>query len=255
MAPRAGWNVAGLKPTLDLVKRCSRNGNGNGLKDFFQRHKVDILWLRALRDAMCRERRKGRAVLLAGDLNLKHRIWDSHWSCLSLECQDLLPSLESQDGTGPETLQLLRLVAFHWPDLLEAFRNKEVTPMETRTADEMLMMKWAVWAKPFRAPSPPQSSAAVRIGPPMEDEGMAKFSFQVDGVGVDEDGSPGPQGLLEKVKVKSLRVNPPGKTRRSVFIRMLNHAHGRREWCVCINIESTVNDTHKHLPLKHLESG
>lgn len=63
---------------------------------------------------------------------------------MSLGCQDLLPHLESQDGPGspaPETLQLLRLVAFHWPDLLEAFRNKQVTPMETRTArDEMLMI-------------------------------------------------------------------------------------------------------------------
>eukprot|EP00435_Cladocopium_sp_Y103_P017263 s137_g4.t1 len=220
------WNVAGLKPTLDFMRRFG------GLKEFFQRHRVDILclqevkvnsktlaqgrqyevdgyesywacndgfgvqrqglngcatfvrkgltveaascapleraelddegrclltdhgsfvvfnvyvpnsqggprlpfkmrWLRALRQAMQRERRKGKAVLLAGDLNLKHRRWDTHWSCLSLDQQDLVRGLDTS-GLAEETLQELRLVAFHWQDLLESFRNKTVTQMETR---------------------------------------------------------------------------------------------------------------------------
>ena len=42
--------------------------------------------------------------------------------------------------------------------------------------------KWGIWAKPFRGCS---NGTSVRIGPPIEDEGMAKFSFSVDGVGVD----------------------------------------------------------------------
>eukprot|EP00435_Cladocopium_sp_Y103_P013377 s137_g3.t1 len=52
--------------------------------------------------------------------------------------------------------------------------------------------KFGIWAKPFRSPSPLQTSsspAEVRIGPPVEDEGMARCSFPVDGVGVDENGT------------------------------------------------------------------
>lgn len=154
-----------------------------------------LRWLRALRQAMQRERRKGKAVLLAGDLNLKHRRWDSHWSCLSLDQQDLVRGLEC--GTAEETtLQELRLVAFHWQDLLEAFRNKTVTQMETRNSKNgQTFQKFGIWAKPFRSPSltsttsSTSSSAEVRIGPPVEDEGMARCSFPVDGVGVDENGT------------------------------------------------------------------
>lgn len=95
------WNVAGLKPTLDFMRRFG------GLKEFCKRHRVDILCLQevkvtsktlaqgrqyevdgyesywacndgngfqrqglngcaTLRQAMQRERRKGKAVLLAG---------------------------------------------------------------------------------------------------------------------------------------------------------------------------------------------
>jgi len=49
--------------------------------------------------------------------------------------------------------------------------------------------KWGIWAKPFRGASNGTSTGApVRIGPPIEDEGMAKCSFSVDGVGVDTSG-------------------------------------------------------------------
>lgn len=54
------------------------------------------------------------------------------------------------------------------------------------------LRKFGIWAKPFRSPSPLQTSsspAEVRIGPPVEDEGMARCSFPVDGVGVDENGT------------------------------------------------------------------
>ena len=51
-----------------------------------------------------------------GDLNLKHRRWDSHWSCLSLDQPDLLRGLDAS-SLAEETLQELRLVAFHWQDL------------------------------------------------------------------------------------------------------------------------------------------
>jgi len=145
-------------------------------------------WLRALRAAMNRERCKGKAILLAGDMNLKHRSRDSHWSCLSLEPTEIAKGLE--EGGDEETLQLLRLVAFHWPDLLEAFRNKTVERLETRNSKNgQTFQKWGIWAKPFRGASNGTSTGApVRIGPPIEDEGMAKCSFSVDGVGVDTSG-------------------------------------------------------------------
>ena len=37
-------------------------------------------WLWALRSAMERQRQSGKAVVLAGDLNLKHRDEDTPWS-------------------------------------------------------------------------------------------------------------------------------------------------------------------------------
>ena len=84
-------------------------------------------WLRALQHAMWRERSRGKAVILAGDLNMKHRILDSHWSHLSLSPHQL-PEVDV--ARPPQIAELLA----KWPELLEAFRRKTVTQLETRNS-------------------------------------------------------------------------------------------------------------------------
>lgn len=131
-------------------------------------------WLRALREAMCRERSLGRSVILLGDLNMKNRSLDTHWSCVSVMPGQLMP---------PDELRLRTLLE-KWPGVRNALSGKSLQQMETRNSQNgQTFQKWSVWAS--------LEGEAVRLGPPME-QGQAQFSFWVDGLAVEEDGQSAP---------------------------------------------------------------
>ncbi|CAK9117209.1 unnamed protein product [Durusdinium trenchii] len=136
-----------------------------------------LRWLRALKHAMWRERSKGKAVILAGDLNMKHRVLDTHWSCVSVRPEHF--KIEESDA-----LPDISKIAALWPDLVSAFKGKTISQIETRNSrNGQTFQKWGVWAKPLT-----DADAPVRLGPPIEHQGMAEFSFWMDGLHVEEDG-------------------------------------------------------------------
>eukprot|EP00439_Symbiodinium_sp_Y106_P062924 s1546_g9.t1 len=147
-------------------------------------------WLEALRRAMELQRQRGKTVILAGDLNLKNRVEDGHWSSLPIRPICLEHILEGRAGTEDADLATeLKAVGKHWGPLLECFRTKQVSQMETRnTKTGQVYQRWGAFARPV-----PDASGvvgdAVRIGMPLEVREYAEYSFLVDGVGVEEDGS------------------------------------------------------------------
>ena len=61
-------------------------------------------WLRALRAAMQRQRERGKAVLLVGDLNMKHRSMDQHWESYTVAPPTFLGAVERLRSTQQVSL-------------------------------------------------------------------------------------------------------------------------------------------------------
>jgi len=185
-------------PELDAEGRCLLTDHGSWVlfnvyvpnSHMASRLSFKLRWLRALRVAMQRERAKGKAVVLAGDLNLKHRPEDSHWSFLPFRpgcLQQLLAVERPEGGLDPEARQQLTVAAKSWDAVAAAFRAKEHRPIETRNyRSGQTFQKWAVFA-----PLPDGQSGAsemVKLGSPMDSEDDARRAFLLDGIGVEEDG-------------------------------------------------------------------
>jgi len=139
-------------------------------------------WLRALQAAMRRERAAGKSVILAGDLNMKHRTVDSHWTwrrVLVSNLGELLPhsNLDAKDK------EVVASVLDAWPEICSSLKAKEHRPIETRNSrNGQTFQRWGVFAKT-------RAGDAVRLGAPMESEEEARSSYVVDGVCVEDDGT------------------------------------------------------------------
>jgi len=153
------------------------NTSGGGRLPFKMR------WLHALRAAMARERAAGRRVILAGDLNLKHRAADSHWSFQLLAPARLQELAGSDETLEPDSRRAIDLVAGAWPGIVEALRSKEHRPFETRNSHSgQTYQRWGVFAKS-------KAGEVVRLGAPMDSEDCARGSFLLAGLGVERDGT------------------------------------------------------------------
>lgn len=142
-----------------------------------------LRWLRALRAAMGRARAAGKAVVLAGDLNMKSRPADCHWTFRYLNIPKLDEMCSRSDHLGPDARDLAHAASKEWPRIATALRGKEVVPIETRnTRNGQIYQRWAIVA---RAPS----GEMVRLGPPAETEGHARASLIVNGSAVEFDGT------------------------------------------------------------------
>jgi len=137
-----------------------------------------LRFLRALRAAMQRERAKGKAVVLAGDLNMKARAVDSRWSSRLVEVPRIAESLDS--CVSGEAREAAMSVAAAWPGIVAALRRKEHRTFETKRNGQSFM-RWGVFAEST-------SGEVARLGHPMGSEEWAQASFQVDGAGVEQDG-------------------------------------------------------------------
>lgn len=145
-----------------------------------------LRWLRALRAAMVREREAGKAVILAGDLNMKHRSADVHWSFRSVDVLKLRELAAQRfpggDGLSYEAREAIEVVSANWLDIAAALRSKELRTFETRNTHRgQTFQRWGVFAKA-------KSGDLVRLGPPFDSEDCARASFQVDGTGIEQDG-------------------------------------------------------------------
>lgn len=201
-------------------------------------------WLRALRAAMGRARAAGKAVILAGDLNMKNRVVDAHWTYRSLEPARLRDVAQQCADLSAEVAATIDTIATEWPFIASSLQAKEHKPFETRNSHSgQTFQRWGVFAKA-------KNGESVRLGPPMECEDYAKGSFYLGGAGVESDGTivAGPEGanaeftlrrpgvmsvgeLVECLKqLSSVEVSPKA-------LKAISAAHGRppvatsiREW-------------------------
>lgn len=178
-------------PALDSEGRCLMtdhgpfvvfnvyvpNTSGGGRLPF------KVRWLNALRAAMARARVAGKVVILAGDLNLKSRAVDSHWTYRQLAPSRLHELVRSGKELSPETRLAAETVAAEWPGIVTALKAKEHKPFETRNSHSgQTYQRWGVFAKA-------KTGEVVRLGPPMDSEEFARGSFKLDGCGVEMDGT------------------------------------------------------------------
>ncbi|CAE8701589.1 unnamed protein product, partial [Polarella glacialis] len=156
-----------------------------------------LRWLNALRASMQKERAAGKAVIVAGDLNMKSRLQDVHWSWRPVRASCLKSVREgAPEDLEPEVHTQLLAVAAVWDQLLQALRAKEHRPIETRNPRSgQVFQKWGIYARPFRPGGGPplggdeaENAEFVRLGPPVDSEDSARGSFLVDGMGVEADG-------------------------------------------------------------------
>jgi len=143
-------------------------------------------FLSALRAAMASARKAGKAVILAGDLNMKARAVDSHWMMRPLE----VPRLRGLVARGPEprgpaisadASVAVDAISASWPSVAAALRAKEHRPFETKNSRTgQTFQRWGVYAKA-------RSGEVIRIGPPHDVEDCARASFLVDGVAIERD--------------------------------------------------------------------
>mmetsp|Transcript_84222 Transcript_84222/g.234948 ORF Transcript_84222/g.234948 Transcript_84222/m.234948 type:complete len:552 (+) Transcript_84222:41-1696(+) len=139
-------------------------------------------WLEALRAAMCRVRAAGKAVILAGDLNMKHRPVDSHWTFRPLS-MPRLAELARSDSLEAELHAAAERVCAAWPAVREALRTKEHRAIETRNSrNGQTFQRWGTFVRT-------SSGDTLRLGQPVDQEEHARNSFLVDGIGVERDGS------------------------------------------------------------------
>jgi len=179
-------------PELDGEGRCLLTDHGNFVifnvyvpnSSGGPRLPFKLRWLRALQQAMKKARVAGKAVMLAGDLNMKHRAQDSHWTFRPFEVSRL-PELLHTDKLCNESDALADVAAACtvWPLVRASLQEKEHQQIETRNSrNGQTFQRWAVFAKS-------KQGDRIRLGPPMESEGHARGSFLVDGMGVEADGT------------------------------------------------------------------
>jgi len=176
-------------PELDTEGRCVMTDHGsfvlfnvyvpNGSGG--PRIPFKLKWLHALRSAMQRARSAGKSVFLAGDLNMKHRPLDVHWSLRSFNIAHLCRLRHDADAEA-DIRETAAMVALEWPAVEAALREKEVRPIETRNSRTgQLFRKFGIFARN-------KDGEMARVGQPVESEDEARFSYSVHAVGIDSEG-------------------------------------------------------------------
>jgi len=140
-------------------------------------------FLAALRRAMDNARASGKAVILAGDLNMKSRAADCYWSFLDIEMRVLRDLLTQSDAAHlPSEARLeAEALAKAWPCIAEALRQRQDRAFELKRNGQT-SQRWGVFVTAT-------SGEEVRLGPPLEEEGHAQQSFRFDGCGMEQDGT------------------------------------------------------------------
>jgi len=205
-------------PELDREGRCLLTDHGSFVlfNVYVPNHSggsrlpFKLRWLRALRAAMQRERAAGKAVLLAGDLNLKHRPKDCHWLGRPVRVSRLAELAREPEtapagspvapggsaaaaaavaGLLPEERRTLAAAWQLWPEVCESLRGREVRAFETRNSrNGQVFQRWGVFARTVAAVGATPAGEHVRVGDPMGSEEEARGAYSVDGSGVDDDG-------------------------------------------------------------------
>eukprot|EP00747_Dinoflagellata_sp_TGD_P196297 gnl/TRDRNA2_/TRDRNA2_66206_c0_seq1.p1 gnl/TRDRNA2_/TRDRNA2_66206_c0~~gnl/TRDRNA2_/TRDRNA2_66206_c0_seq1.p1 ORF type:complete len:579 (-),score=94.12 gnl/TRDRNA2_/TRDRNA2_66206_c0_seq1:45-1745(-) len=141
-----------------------------------------LRWLNALRAAMCRTRAAGKAVILAGDLNMKHRPTDSYWADRRVSFR-ALSDLAQSEAAAPDVHTAAASAVAEWPSLCSALSAREICPLETRNSQTgRSFEKWAVFVES-------KAGDRVRLGGPIDTQECAGRSFFLNGVGCEEDGT------------------------------------------------------------------
>jgi len=149
------------------------NNSGGGRLPYKMR------WLHALRAAMMKQRALGKAVILAGDLNMKARPVDSHWSYRTLRPDGLL----GQPERLPEPVkEVAAKLLSCWPNLCAVLRRREAKPLETKNSRTgQVYNKWALYVRT-------DNGEAVRLGPPSDSEEQALGSYSIERLACGDDG-------------------------------------------------------------------
>jgi len=176
------------EPELDSEGRCLLTDHGafvlfnvyvpnsqNGVRLRFK-----MRWLHALRAAMLRERAKGKAVVIAGDLNMKHRATDVHWTG-RLISQSSLTKYSQAEYADPIARKAAAGIAEHWPEIHTSLGEKEIRLLDSKTTGGKAE-QWAVFATT-------KDGSNARLGPRFDNEAQARTKFVLSGIGCDDDGS------------------------------------------------------------------
>lgn len=118
-------------------------------------------------------------MLLVGDLNMKSRAADAYWSGRPVPHRSLFNLAASCED--PEVKAAASSACTSWPALREALRAKEHHPFETKNSSGRTYQRFGVYVKT-------SSSDKTRLGSPLDSELCARKSFQIDGIGCQEDG-------------------------------------------------------------------
>mmetsp|Transcript_115183 Transcript_115183/g.215699 ORF Transcript_115183/g.215699 Transcript_115183/m.215699 type:complete len:568 (+) Transcript_115183:155-1858(+) len=143
-----------------------------------------LRWLRALRAAMQRARSgpQGRPVVLAGDLNMKHRAMDCFWSGRSVSLTAL--SQLANSAPDPEIERAAATLCAEWPAIRKALchgrENRQFETKNSRTG--VTFQRWGVFVQN-------KQGDQVRLGEPFTFESCAVTSYIPDGIGCEEDGT------------------------------------------------------------------
>lgn len=90
-------------------------------------------FLAALRRAMHRQRENGRAVVLAGDLNIKHTALDRPWNHRVVHVDEILAEVESSTNIT-DLPQWKHQLAEAWSKITAALETKRVVPTKTQNS-------------------------------------------------------------------------------------------------------------------------
>ena len=183
-----------------VVFNCYVPNGGDGSRVPFKQR-----WLRALRRAMQGQRRRGKQVLLVGDMNMKARPEDVHYSHCTVHVESFVATVKARNAeahragaakgdasvleVNPMVLDFARTLEKIWPRLREALLAKEEHTLAYPNAKNEMVDKWRVVARHLRSKDTQGEPKEVLLGKPMWSEQSARDSWNVRGRGVLGDGT------------------------------------------------------------------
>ena len=102
---------------------------------------------------MCEYRRRGRHVILAGDLNISRRPEDVFWGYRMVH----VPSFLAAGGLSGELLQIQRTLRSHWDGIKAMLASARPRPVTVRTTHQVRRLLAARGRRPRRWRRPTRS--------------------------------------------------------------------------------------------------